>query len=154
MINTPLLAHVASHEGILAVEHMAGKNPHPIDYAMVPGCTYTTPQTASFGPSEEKLKERGVEYLKGFFSLKASGKALTLGENSGFVKILADKKDGKILSAHLVAPEAAEILHEILVARAAGLPASALGRIMHAHPTLAESVMEASLSLSGGAIHG
>lgn len=152
-VNTPLLAHVASHEGLLAVEHMAGKNPHPIDYSMVPGCTYTTPQTASFGLSEEKLREKGVEYDKGFFSLKASGKALTLGENSGFVKILTDKKTGSILGAHLVAPEAAELLHEILVARAAGLPGARLGHIMHAHPTLSESIMEAALSLSGGAIH-
>ena len=153
IINTPLLAHVASHEGIHAVDHLAGKKPHPIDYSAVPSCTYTVPQVASFGLSEEKLKEKNIEYNKGTFSLKGNGKAMTLGENSGLVKLLTDKKEGRLLGAHLIAPDAAEMIHELLVAHAGKLPASILAATMHAHPTLSESIMEAALALTGEALH-
>jgi len=152
-VSTPLLAHVASHEGVHAVEHLAGQNPHPLDYGRVPSCTYTTPQVASFGLSEEKLREQGREYKKGVSNLKASGKAMTLGENSGFVKILSDPNTDRILGAHIVAPEAAELLHELLIAAAGNLPVGLVGRTMHAHPTLAESIMEAALAVDGRAIH-
>jgi dihydrolipoamide dehydrogenase len=144
---------VASHEGVHAVEHLAGQDPGPLDYGRVPSCTYTTPQVASFGLSEEKLREKGVEYKKGVANLKASGKAMTLGENSGFVKILSDPATVRILGAHIVAPEAAELLHELLIAAAGNVPVGLVGRTMHAHPTLAESIMEAALAVEGKAIH-
>jgi dihydrolipoamide dehydrogenase len=154
VIDTPLLAHVASHEGIYTVEKIGGKSPQPLDYSAVPSCTYCNPQLASFGPTEEALKEKGIDYKSGTFNLKASGKAAILGENNGQVKILSDAKTGEVIAAHIVAPEASELVHELLIAKTGKLTAGQVGTTMHAHPTLAESIMEAALNVDGKAIHG
>lgn len=153
VINTPLLAHVASHEGIYTVDYISEKKPHSINYNIVPSCTYSSPQVASFGPTEKQLQDKNIEYNEGTFTLKASGKALTLGENNGNIKILSDKLSKKILSASIVGVEASELIHEIIIAASSGLKVDELANIMHAHPTLSESIMEAAMNVNGKAIH-
>ena len=148
------LAHVASDQGILAVETIAGRETAPFDVNRIPRCTYTSPQVASFGLTEAEAKEQGHEVQVGQFSFLANGKALGLGENRGFVKIIADDDLHEILGAVIVGPEATELLPELVLAANAELTPEEIARTVHAHPTLSEVVMEAAHDVFGHAIHG
>jgi dihydrolipoamide dehydrogenase len=147
------LAHVASAQGILAVEHIAGYSPAAFDVNAVPRCTYTMPQVASFGLSEDAAKAQDLEVRVGKFPFLPNGKALALGENHGFVKIIAEEVSGEIVGAVIVAPEATELLPELLLAHEAELTPEEIARTVHAHPTLNEAVMEAAHAVFGEAIH-
>jgi dihydrolipoamide dehydrogenase len=150
------LAHVASAQGIVAAEHLAGHETRPIkdaDYAFMPRCTYCKPQVASLGYTEAQAKEKGYEVKIGKFPFIANGKALGLNEKEGFVKIIADAKYGEILGAHLVGPEVTELLPELALAHTWELTTEEIARTIHAHPTLSEALMEAAHGISGQAIH-
>lgn len=147
------LAHVASAQGMLAVETIAGRKTKPFDVNAMPRGTYTSPQVASFGLSEAKAKEQGLNARVGKFPFLANGKALGLGDNAGFVKIVADEASGEILGAVIVGPEATELLAELVLAHAAELTPDEIARTVHAHPTLNEAVMEAAHGVFGKAIH-
>jgi dihydrolipoamide dehydrogenase len=147
------LAHVASVQGIIAAETIAGEEPQHLDYEMMPRCTYCQPQVASFGLTAAQATERGHEVKVGHFPFLASGKALGLGERDGFVKIVADETSGEILGAHLVGPEVTELLPELVLARTWELTPEEIARAVHAHPTLSEAIMEAAHGVFGKAIH-
>lgn len=148
------LAHVASAQGILAVETLAGRETIPFDGNAIPRGTYTTPQVASFGLSEAQAQAQGLQVRVGRAGFLANGKALGLGENQGFVKIVAEEESREILGAVIVGPEATELLPELVLARAAGLTPDEIARAVHAHPTLNEAVMEAAHGVFGKTIHG
>jgi dihydrolipoamide dehydrogenase len=151
-----LLAHVASAQGIVAAEHIAGHETRPIrdaDYIFMPRATYCHPQVASIGYTEAQAKEKGYEVKIGKFPFIANGKALGLGERDGFVKIIADAKYGEILGAHLVGPEVTELLPELALAHTWELTTEEIARTVHAHPTLSEVLMEAAHAVEGQAIH-
>ena len=150
------LAHVASAQGIVAAEHLAGHETRPIkdaDYVFMPRCTYCKPQVASLGYTEAQAKEKGYEVKVSKFPFIANGKALGLNEKDGFVKIIADAKYGEILGAHLVGPEVTELLPELALAHTWELTTEEIARTVHAHPTLSEALMEAAHGISGQAIH-
>jgi dihydrolipoamide dehydrogenase len=153
VIPTPWLAHLASKEGILVVEQIAGQKPHPINMRQVPSCTYCDPEVASVGLTEAKAREEGYDVKVGKFPFSASGKARILGEEEGFVKIVADKKYDEILGAHVIGPHATEIIHECIVAMRLESTAEELGRTIHAHPTVSESIMEAAEGVHDLTIH-
>jgi dihydrolipoamide dehydrogenase len=153
MAGAPLLAHKAMAEGVVAAEAIAGKSPRPVDYANVPSCTYCRPQVASIGVSEAKAKENGREVTVGKFPFTASGKAVALGETDGFVKVVADKATGEILGVHILGPEATEIIHEFAVGRTLEATLEEIIHTIHAHPTLSEAALEATLGALGQAIH-
>ena len=153
LVPTLALAHVASHEGIVAADAIAGKNPAPIHYDRAPSATYTYPETASVGLSEKKAKERGHELKVGKFPFAAIGKATIAGENDGFVKIVADAKYGEILGVHIVGPHATELIAEACAAIELEATAEALAQTIHAHPTLSESMGEAAHATVGKPIH-
>ena len=148
-----LLAHVASTQGILCAEAIAGLETQPIDYAMVPRATYSQPQIASFGYTESQLEEQGKAVKIGKFPFQPNGKALGMGDYAGFVKILVDEKYGEILGAHMIGPEVSELLPELTLAQQNELTISEIARNIHAHPTLSETVMEAAENAEGKAIH-
>jgi dihydrolipoamide dehydrogenase len=147
------LAHVASAQGIIAAEVIAGADTVTLDYEATPRCTYCQPQVASLGITEAQAIERGREIKVGEFPFRANGKALGLGERDGFVKIVADATTGKILGAHLVGPEVTELLPELSLAHTYGLTPEQIARTVHAHPTLSEVLMEAAHGVFGKAIH-
>jgi dihydrolipoamide dehydrogenase len=147
------LAHVASAMGIVAAETIAGHETMTLDMKMMPRCTYSVPQVASFGYTEAQAKEAGYEVNVGQFPFIANGKALGLGERDGFVKIVADAKYGEILGAHLVGPDVTELLPELTLAHHAELTAEEIARNVHAHPTLSEALMEAAHAVEGEPIH-
>lgn len=153
VIGPPWLAHVASAEGIYCIEKIKGLNPNPIDYNSIPGCTYCQPQVASIGLTEEKAREKGIEYRIGKFPFAASGKASAVGEREGFVKILFDKKYGEIIGAHIIGPEATELIAEIGIAKSLEATFETFVKTIHAHPTLSESIMEAAANAYGESIH-
>jgi dihydrolipoamide dehydrogenase len=153
VIGAPWLAHVASHEGIIAVDHLRGANPHPMDYSLVPGCTYCQPQVASIGLTEEKAKEKGYELKIGKFPFRASGKARAIGDTDGLVKLIFDAKYGELLGAHILGSEATEMIAELGIAKALETTNYELQHTIHAHPTLSEAVMEAAGDATGEAIH-
>ncbi|MGI8838564.1 MAG: dihydrolipoyl dehydrogenase [Pyrinomonadaceae bacterium] len=154
VVPTPLLAHLASKEGIVAVEHMAGdKGVRPINLRLVPNCTYCDPEVASVGLTEAKAKEQGYDVKVGKFPFSASGKARILGEEEGFVKIVADKKYDEILGVHIIGPHATELIAEACVAMQLESTAEELGKTMHAHPTVSEAVMEAAEGVHDLAVH-
>lgn len=146
------LAHVASAQGVLAVEHAAGRQVRPINYNSVPRCTYCHPQVASFGQTEAQLKEAQVDYAVGKFPFIANGKALGLNDYEGFVKILADKQFGEIVGVHMVGPEVTDLTGELSLAIANELTPLEIAHAIHAHPTLTEVVGEAALATMGEAI--
>jgi dihydrolipoamide dehydrogenase len=148
-----LLAHVASAQGILCAEAIAGKQVHPIDYNMVPRATYSHPQVASFGFTEALALEAGKAVKVGKFPFQPNGKALGLGDYAGFVKLIVDESDGQILGAHLVGPEVSELLPELTLAQRNGLTAADIAHNIHAHPTLSEVLMEVAEVVEGRAIH-
>ncbi len=149
VVPTPWLAHVASKEGCLAAEHIAGRNPRPINYDRVPNCTYCEPEIGSVGLTEAKAKERGHEVKVGKFPFSALGKAMILGETEGFVKVVTDAKFDEVLGVHIIGPHATDLLAEACVAMGLEATAEELGHIMHAHPTLSEAVMEAAEAVHG-----
>jgi dihydrolipoamide dehydrogenase len=153
MARLPLLAHKAMAEGVVAAEVIAGRDPRPLDYSNVPSCTYCRPQIASIGLSEAKARENGREITVGKFPFTASGKAVALGETEGFVKVIADKASGEILGAHIVGPEATEMIHEFAVGRTLEATLEEIIHTIHAHPTLSEAAFEATLAALGQAIH-
>lgn len=148
-----LLAHVASAQGILCAEAIAGLETKPLDYTMVPRATYSQPQVASFGLSEQQAVESGKTVKVGRFPFLANGKALGLSDYAGFAKVITDAESGQILGAHLVGPEVSELLPELTLAQQNGLHASAIAHNIHAHPTLSEVLMEAAEGVDGNAIH-
>lgn len=153
VIGPPWLAHVASAEGIYCIEKIKGLNPAPIDYDSIPGCTYCQPQVASIGLTEEKAREKGIEYRIGKFPFAASGKASAVGEREGFVKILFDNKYGEIVGAHIIGPEATELIAEIGIAKSLEATFETFVKTIHAHPTLSESIMEAAANAYCESIH-
>jgi dihydrolipoamide dehydrogenase len=153
MAGAPLLAHKAMAEGVVAAEAIAGRDPHPLDYGNVPSCTYCRPQVASIGLTEARAKENGREITVGKFPFTASGKAVALGETEGFVKVVADKASGEILGVHILGPEATEIIHEFAVGRTLEATLEEMIHTIHAHPTLSEAALEATLGALGQAIH-
>ena len=148
-----LLAHVASAQGILCAEAIAGLPTRPINYTMVPRATYSQPQVASFGLTEAQAKERKLTYKVGRFPFMANGKALGLGDADGFAKILSDEKTGEILGAHLIGPEVSELLPELTLAWQNELTVAEIGHNIHAHPTLSEALMEAAENAEGKSIN-
>ena len=153
IVHGQALAHVASAEAICCVEKMAGLNPEPIRYDNIPGCTYTTPEVASVGLTEAKALEAGYELKVGKFPFTASGKASAAGANEGFVKLIFNALDGKLLGAHLVGANVTEMIAELVVARQKGLTAHDLIKTVHPHPTMSEAVMEAASAAYNEAVH-
>lgn len=148
-----LLAHVASVQGILCADAMVGKDTQPIDYQMVPRATFSQPQVASFGMTEAQARDAGYELKIGRFPFSASGKALGMGETTGFVKLITDADYGEILGAHLVGPEVAELLPELTLAQKMEMTAHEIAANIHTHPTLAEVLMEAAEGVEGQSIN-
>ncbi|MER2563971.1 MAG: dihydrolipoyl dehydrogenase [Myxococcaceae bacterium] len=149
----PWLAHCASAQGIVAVEHIAGKNPHPVNYDRVPNATYCYPEVASVGLTEKKAKEKGYDVKTGIFPFSAITKASISDEGMGMVKIVSDKKYDEVLGVHLVGPHATELLAEACVALKLETTTEELAQTMHAHPTLSEIMREAAEATLGHAIH-
>ncbi|MBN2548393.1 MAG: dihydrolipoyl dehydrogenase [Anaerolineales bacterium] len=148
-----MLAHVGSAQGIVCAENIAGVETVTLNYEMMPRATYCQPQVASFGLTEAQAKERGHEIKVGRFPYQANGKALGLGESTGWVKIITDAQYGEILGAHLIGPEVTELLPELTLAQMMELTPHEIARNIHAHPTLSETLMEAAHAASGQAIH-
>ncbi len=153
VVATPWLAHLASKEGIVVVERLAGKKVEPINMRIVPNCTYCDPEVASVGLTEAKAKEEGYDVKVGKFPFSASGKARILGETDGFIKIVSDKKYDEVLGVHLIGPHATELLAEACVAMSHEATAESIGNTIHAHPTVSESMMEAAEGVHDLTIH-
>ena len=149
----PALAHVASAEGITCVEKIAGKNPDPIDYKNIPGCTYTGPEVSSVGLTEKQAKEEGYEVKIGKFPYSASGKASAAGQKEGFVKLIFDAKYGELLGAHMIGGNVTEIISELVVAKKLEITGHELIKTIHPHPTMSEAVMEAAAAAYDEVIH-
>lgn len=147
------LAHVASHEGIAAVEHMAGLSTHRLDATKVPKCTYSRPEVASVGLTEAEATEQGFEVKAGKFSFKAIGKALVYGETDGFVKIVVDAKTNDLLGVHMIGPHVTEMIAEANLARVLDATPWEIAQTIHPHPTLSEAIAEAALAVQGKSIH-
>ncbi len=150
----PALAHVASAEAIVCMEKIAGRNPHPVDYANIPGCTYTTPEVASCGMTEEAAKAAGIETKTGKFMFMASGKASAAGAREGFVKLVFNAADDKLIGGHLIGMNVTEMISSLVTARKMGATAHDLMTSIHPHPTMSEGIMEAAAAALGEAIHG
>jgi len=148
-----MLAHVGSAQGIVCAENIAGEETITLDYEMMPRATYCQPQVASFGLTEAQAKARGLEVKVGSFPFQANGKALGLGEYTGWVKIVCEANYGEILGAHMIGPEVTELLPELTLAHNMELTAAEIARNVHAHPTLSEALMEAAHAVSGQSIH-
>src|SRR5215813_7941751 len=153
LLLTPMLAHVASSEGILAVEHIAGKDPQPINYDRIPNATYCYPEVASVGLTEAKAKQRGYEVKTGIFPFSAITKAAMSNETFGMAKIVSEKKYDEVLGIHLVGPHATELLAEACVGLKLETTTEELARTVHAHPTLSEVIHEAAELTLGHPIH-
>ncbi len=153
VIPTPWLAHLASKEGILAVEQIAGHKAQPINMRHVPSCTYCDPEIASVGLTEAKAHEAGYDVKVAKFPFSASGKARILGEEEGFVKVVSETRYDELLGVHIIGPHATEIIHECIVAMHLESTAEELGRAIHAHPTVSEAIMEAAEGIHDLTIH-
>ena len=149
----PALAHVASAEGIVCVEKIAGLNPEPIDYKNIPGCTYCSPEIASVGYTEKAAKEAGYEIKVGKFPFSASGKASAAGAKDGFVKVIYDAKYGEWLGAHMIGANVTEIIAEVVAARKLETTGHEILKTIHPHPTMSEAVMEATAAAYDEVIH-
>ncbi|HLR62461.1 MAG TPA: dihydrolipoyl dehydrogenase [Lentibacillus sp.] len=148
------LAHVASHEGIVAVEHMADKNPLPLDYDTIPSCIYSNPEAASVGLTEKQATNQGYDVKIGKFPFKAIGKALVHGESDGFVKIIADKQTEDLLGVHMAGPHVTDMISEAGLAKVLDATPWEISRSVHPHPTLSEVMGEAAMAVEGNQIHG
>jgi dihydrolipoamide dehydrogenase len=154
VVDTPQLAHVASKEGEIAVEHIAGKNPpKKVDLTCIPSAVYCEPQVASFGLKEYQAQEKGIQYKKAVFPYRGAGKSVAVEKTEGFVKVLYDPETSEILGTQIVGADATELIHEVLLARSAELLPGDVAGMIHAHPTLSEAVMEAMRAAEGWAIH-
>jgi dihydrolipoamide dehydrogenase len=149
----PDLAHVAHHEAVNVVEHIAGISDHTIDYSQIPACTYTHPQVASMGQNEKKLREQGKKLKIGKFPFSASGRALAAGETEGFVKLIFDAQYGELLGVHMIGENVTELLSELVMARKLEATEAEIIEAMHPHPTMSEAVMEAAGVADGRSIH-
>ncbi len=147
------LAHVASHEGMTAIEHIAGQKTHAIDYKLVSRCIYSNPEAASVGITEQQAKDQGFDVKVGKFSFKAIGKALVYGESDGFVKIVADKKTNDLLGVHMIGPHVTDMISEAGLAMVLDATPWEIANTIHPHPTLSEIMGEAALAVEGKAIH-
>jgi dihydrolipoamide dehydrogenase len=147
------LAHVASHEGIIAIEQIAGKNPSPLDYTLVSKCVYCSPEVASVGLTEEQAKEKGYQVKTGKFSFRAIGKALVFGESDGFVKLVVEEGTNKLLGTHMVGPHVTDMITEAALAQVLEATAMDIAHTIHPHPTLSEAIGEAALAVDGKEIH-
>jgi dihydrolipoamide dehydrogenase len=148
----PMLAHKAEDEGMAVAESIAGQAGH-VNYDVIPGVIYTSPEVASVGKTEQELKAAGVDYKVGKFSFMGNGRAKAVFMGDGFVKILADKATDRVLGVHIMGPAAGELIHEACVLMEYGGSAEDLARTCHAHPTFSEAVREAALACGDGAIH-
>jgi dihydrolipoamide dehydrogenase len=148
-----LLAHKASHEGIVCVEHIAGQGHGTVDYSNVPNCTYCHPEVASVGLTEEQAKEAGHDIEVGKFPWVGIGRAVAAGHTDGFVKIIRGKEYSEILGAHIVGPHATELIAEFVVGRHLESTVEEMEKAMHPHPTLSEGVAEGALASLGRPIH-
>jgi dihydrolipoamide dehydrogenase len=153
IVKGPALAHVASAEGIICVENIAGKNPQPLNYNNLPGCTYCSPEIASVGFTEEAAKKAGYEIKVGKFPFTASGKAKAGGNADGFVKLIFDAKYGELLGAHFIGANVTEMIAEIVVARNLETTGHEMIKSVHPHPTMSEAIMEAAAAAYGEVIH-
>jgi dihydrolipoamide dehydrogenase len=149
----PLLAHKAMAEGMIAAEHLAGHSPKPLEHTNIPSCTYSQPQVASIGLTEAQARAGGRQLKIGKFPLRASGKALALGVAEGMVKLIADATYGEILGVHIIGPEATEMIAEVAALKTLEATLDELIVTVHAHPTLAEALLEAALAAEGRPIH-
>ncbi len=149
----PLLAHKASHEGIVCVEHIAGEGHGGVDYRNIPACTYCHPEVASVGLTEEQAKEEGYDIEVGKFPWVGNGRALAAGDADGFIKVIRDRRYSEVLGAHIVGPHATELIAEFVVGRHLETTAEEMEKAIHPHPTLSEAVAEAALASLGRAIH-
>lgn len=149
----PALAHVASAEGIICVEQIAGHHPEPLDYGNIPGCTYCSPEVASVGMTEKAAKEAGHDIKVGKFPFSASGKASAAGAKDGFVKLIFDAKYGELLGGHMIGANVTEMIAEIVALRKLETTGEALIKTVHPHPTMSEAVMEAAAAAYDEVIH-
>ncbi len=153
IVATQALAHVASHEGIVAVEHAAGLDPRPLDYDRIPSCTYCQPEVASIGLTEAEARRRGHDVAIGAFPFSASGRAKILDDTRGFVKIVAEKAYDEVLGVHIIGAHATELIAEATAALGLEATAESILEAVHAHPTLSEAMGEAALAVHGRSIH-
>jgi dihydrolipoamide dehydrogenase len=153
IVKGPALAHVASAEGIICVEKMAGHNPEPLNYNNLPGCTYCSPEIASVGMTEDAAKKAGYEIKVGKFPFSASGKAKAAGASDGFVKLIFDAKYGEWLGAHFIGSNVTEMIAEVVVARKLETTGHEIIKSVHPHPTMSEAIMEAAAAAYGEVIH-
>ncbi|MFZ5971619.1 MAG: dihydrolipoyl dehydrogenase [Bacteroidota bacterium] len=153
IVKGPALAHVASAEGIICVEAIAGMKPHPLNYNNLPGCTYCSPEIASVGYTEEAAKKAGYEIKVGKFPFSASGKAKAAGATDGFVKVIFDAKYGEWLGAHFIGANVTEMIAEVVVARNLETTGHEIIKSVHPHPTMSEAIMEAAAAAYGEVIH-
>lgn len=153
LVKTQALAHVASHEGVVAVEHIAGLDPHPLNYDRVPSCTYCQPEVASIGLTEHEARKRGHEVAVGRFPFSAIARAKILDDTRGFVKIVSEKRYDEVLGVHIIGPHATELIAEATAALNLEATTGSLIQAIHAHPTLAEAMGEAALAVHGRALH-
>ena len=153
IVHGPALAHVASADGIICVEKIAGKEVEPLDYTNIPGCTYTTPEIASCGLTEAAAREAGYDIKVGKFPFTASGKASASGAKDGFVKLIFDSAYGELLGAHMIGANVTEMIAEIIVARKLETTAHEIIKSVHPHPTMSEAIMEAAAAAYGEVIH-
>ncbi|WP_318508474.1 dihydrolipoyl dehydrogenase [Bacillus sp. T3] len=147
------LAHVASHEGIIAVEHIAAENPDPLDYKLVAKCIYSKPEVASVGITESEARKQGYDVKVGKFSFRAIGKALVFGEYDGFIKIVADKLTNDILGIHMIGPHVTELISEAGLAMVLDATPWEISKTIHPHPSLSEAMAEAALAVDGNSLH-
>jgi dihydrolipoamide dehydrogenase len=153
VVPTPQLAHVASHEGMLVMRHLAGEQTTPLNYDRVPSCTYCSPEIASVGLTEDQARNRGYEVVTSKFPFAAIGKASILGENDGFVKFVCDKRYNQVLGVHMIGPHVTELIAEGTAALGLEATAEDVSHLIHAHPTVSEAFMEAAEAIYGAAIH-
>ncbi len=153
VVHGPALAHVASAEGIICVEKIAGQNPDPLDYNNIPGCTYCSPEIASVGFTEKAAKEAGYDIKVGKFPYSASGKASAAGAKEGFVKVIYDAKYGEWLGAHLIGANVTEMIAEVVTARKLETTGHEVLKAVHPHPTMSEAIMEATAAAYDEVIH-
>jgi len=153
IVHGPALAHVASAEGIICVEKIAGREIDPLDYNNIPACTYTNPEIASVGLTEAAAREAGYEIKVGKFPFTASGKASASGNKDGFVKLIFDAQYGELLGAHMIGANVTEMISEIVVARKLETTAHEIIKSVHPHPTMSEAIMEAAAAAYGEVIH-
>lgn len=154
VVRTPMLAHVASAEGEVAAEDAAGHGPKPIEYDSVPSAMYGEVQTSGVGLTEEKVKAAGIDHSTGKQFFKANGRAVVNGQAEGFIKVIADANTRELLGAHIIGYEAAELIHEFVVAKKSGLTVDDIAQTVHAHPTFSETAVDACRAVFGKAIHG